>query len=51
MEFGERLFIAMVIVLVDMLIFALPLTAFFAVYILMARPLWFRDWIDKVYAD
>lgn len=51
MTFGERLFLALTILLVDILIFAVPLTAFFAVYMLLARPAWFKLWIDRVYGD
>ena len=51
MNFGERLLVASVILLLDILIFALPLTALFAVYVLMARPVWFKDWILRVYED
>ena len=51
MNFGERLLIAMIVLLVDILIFALPLTAAFAVYVLLARPIWFKDWMLRVYED
>lgn len=45
----DRIMLVVVILLADMLVFMLPLTAFFAAYILLARPVWFRDWILKVY--
>lgn len=51
MNQGERIFLATVIVLVDMLIFALPLTALFVCYVLMARPVWFRKWVEDLYGN
>lgn len=51
MTFGERLLWASAILLVDMVIFLLPLTALFAVYILLARPGWFREWVLEMYED
>ncbi len=51
MSFGERLLWASIIVLVDLVIFVLPLTALFAAYILFARPAWFREWILYLYSD
>lgn len=50
MTFGERLLWASAILLVDFVIFVLPLTALFAVYILLARPPWFRDWVLYLYS-
>jgi hypothetical protein len=49
MTSNERLIIAVAIVVVDILVFALPLTAIFAAYILVSRPPWFRNWITRVY--
>jgi len=49
MTFGERLLWASAIVLVDLVIFVLPLTALFVAYLVMARPVWFRDWVLYLY--
>ncbi len=46
---ADRILLIVVILLADMLIFMLPLTAFFAAYVLWARPVWFRDWILRLY--
>ena len=51
MSFGERLLLASMIVLIDVVIFVLPLTALFAAYILLARPAWFREWVLDLYSD
>lgn len=49
MNQGERILLITIIILVDMLIFMLPISALFAGYILWFRPLWFREWIDRLY--
>ena len=51
MTFGERLLWASAIVLVDLVIFVLPLTALFVAYLIMARPSWFRDWVLYLYEE
>jgi hypothetical protein len=43
-----RIFLSIGIVLVDLFIFFLPLTAFFLIYILMANPPWFRAFLDNL---
>ena len=45
----ERVLLAIAVVLVDIVLFALPLTGFFAAYVLLARPPWFLDWINRLY--
>ena len=50
MSFGERLLWASAIVLVDLVIFVLPLTALFAAYILLVRPPWFQEWVLQLYS-
>lgn len=49
MNTTERIVMAVLIVVVDILTFGIPLTAFFAAYILIQRPVWFREWMNKVY--
>ena len=49
MKQNERLLWAGGIVLLDILVFAVPVAAFFAAFVLLARPAWFRDWMNKVY--
>ncbi len=50
MTTGERVFIAAAVVLVDLVLFALPLTGLLAAYLILARPPWFRQWVDRLYA-
>lgn len=43
MNSSGRVVLAVAIVLVDLVLFAVPLTAFFAAYVIVARPPWFRE--------
>jgi hypothetical protein len=45
----ERVLLAVAVVAVDVVAFALPLTGFFAAYVLLARPPWFRRWVEDLY--
>jgi hypothetical protein len=47
----ERVLLAIAIVLVDIVLFALPITGFFAAYVLLARPPWILDWMNRLYTD
>lgn len=49
MKDSERWTWAAVIVLVDILFVAIPLTAFAAAYVLIARPVWFKDFVGRIY--
>jgi hypothetical protein len=45
----ERWVLAGAVVVIDLLLFALPLTGLFAAYVLIARPPWFREWVSELY--
>jgi hypothetical protein len=45
----ERALVAAAVVAVDLAVFALPLTGFFAAYVLLVRPPWFRRWVEDLY--
>jgi hypothetical protein len=49
MRLAHRLVLALLIVVVDTAAFALPLAALLLAYVLLARPDWFRDWVDRLY--
>lgn len=51
MRLPERLVWALLIVIVDAVAFALPLAALLLAYVVIARPPWFRDWIEAVYRE
>jgi hypothetical protein len=43
-----RLLLSVGILLVDLLVFFLPLTALFLIYILMVNPPWFREFLNRL---
>jgi len=49
MSTGERVALAVIIVAIDTLVFALPLTAVAAAYVIVARPPGFLDWVRRLY--
>jgi hypothetical protein len=51
MSLTERLVLAVAIVLVDLVVFVVPLTGLAAAWIILARPLWFREWVERLYSD
>lgn len=51
MGLTERLVWALIIVIVDAAAFALPLAALVLAYVLLVRPLWFRDWVARLYSE
>jgi hypothetical protein len=51
MSTQERVLLAVALVLLDILLFALPITGFFAAFVLLARPPWFLEWVKQLYGD
>ena len=51
MRLAERLVWALIIVIVDTAVFAIPLAALVVAYVLIARPRWFREWVEQVYRE
>jgi hypothetical protein len=49
MRLAHRLVLALLIVVVDTAAFAVPLAALLLAYVLLARPAWFRDWVERLY--
>lgn len=49
MHLSHRLVLALLIVVVDTAAFAVPLASVLLAYILLARPAWFRVWVDRLY--
>jgi hypothetical protein len=47
----DRWVLALLLVLIDLVIFAIPLTGLFAAYILLIRPPWFRTWVEDLYRN
>jgi hypothetical protein len=50
MSASERVILAVTIVLVDVLVFVVPVTGLFAAWVLLARPPWFREWVERLYS-
>lgn len=46
----QRYLLAAAIIIGDLLFFALPLTAFVAGYIIIARPRWFEEFVENIYS-
>ena len=45
----ERVALAVLIVVLDVAVFVVPVTGLLAAWVLLARPPWFRDWVDRLY--
>ncbi len=48
MSFGQRVLLSVGILLIDLIVFFLPLTALFLAYIILANPVWFREFLQKL---
>lgn len=46
----ERVALAALIVVLDVAVFVVPVTGLLAAWVLLARPPWFRQWVDRLYA-
>ena len=50
MSLGERVTLAIVIVVLDVAVFVVPVTGLLAAWVLLARPPWFKEWVERLYA-
>ncbi len=48
MNMANRIMLGLGILLVDLAVFFLPLTAVFLIYILIVNPPWFRDFLNNL---
>ena len=44
-----RFLLAVAILTLDTIMFVIPVIAIFFVYVILARPPWFQEWISKLY--
>jgi len=51
MSIWTRSALALAVVVLDLVAFAVPLAAIGFAYVLLARPPAFRDWIERLYQD
>ncbi len=47
----QRFLLAAAIVLIDLLLFVVPLSGICVAYLLIARPPWFPAWVRELYRD
>jgi hypothetical protein len=48
MSFTQRILLSIGILLIDLIVFFLPLTALFLVYIILTNPIWFRKFLQNL---
>lgn len=48
MDQGQRLMLAIVVVVVDAALFVVPFAALFLAYVILANPPWFRDFLNRL---
>ncbi|MDH3444654.1 MAG: hypothetical protein OEN50_12055 [Deltaproteobacteria bacterium] len=51
MKNTERIFYALLILLLDFVVFFLPLAAVLIAYVLLVRPPWIPELVEKIYRD
>ena len=51
MDMSKRILLAIGILIVDLTVFFLPLTAIFLIYILLVNPPWFREFLNHLDAS
>ena len=44
----QRTLLAVLVLLVDLVVFFFPLTAVFLAYIILFNPLWFREFLERI---
>ena len=49
MRLADRLVWAFIIVIADTAAFVVPLAAILLAYVVLARPPWFRNWVEQLY--
>lgn len=51
MRLADRVLIAVTVLVVDLVAFAVPLTALVAAIVIVARPAWFLRLVDALYRE
>lgn len=51
MKRADRWLLAVALVVVDLVLFGVPLTALVLAWALIARPARVREWVDRLYED
>ena len=50
MSWTERAALAVLIVVLDVVVFVIPVTGLLAAWVLLARPPGFRAWVERLYS-
>ena len=50
MTTSERVTLAVLILVLDVVVFVVPVTGLLAAWVLLARPAWFREWVERLYS-
>jgi hypothetical protein len=48
---ADRWLLAVTLVVLDVVVFVVPVTGLVAAWVILARPAWFRRWVDELYAS
>lgn len=51
MSAGDRWALIGALLILEIVLFFLPVGTMFAVFVLLSRPVWFRDWVLRLYAE
>jgi hypothetical protein len=49
MSTSERVALAALILVLDVVVFVVPITGLVAAWVLLARPPWFKAWVERLY--
>jgi hypothetical protein len=49
MTTAERVTLAVLILILDVAVFVVPVTGLVVAWVLLARPPWFKEWVDRLY--
>lgn len=49
MDLHTKIFFVIAILFLDLIAFILPITAIVIVVILVAKPMWFKEFVDELY--
>lgn len=51
MSSSDRWLLAIIVVVLDTVLLVVPITGLAVAYVIVARPSWFRRWVDELYAS
>lgn len=51
MDLGTKIFLVIAFLIVDFIVFFIPLSTILILVIIFAKPLWFKKFIDELYSS